>query len=164
MEGKRTLTIRIQERAHRDLKIISAMTGRTMGDLIEEMIIRRKREMFGDEGWSDDVRELFDQKNSETKQSERALEIREERANYKHEIMEFIGNLRDDEKLTFDEIASKLTIEGYRTLTGKGSWQGGSVYKLYKKQKDSKLPTAMELIKAKAPYGGIFDGDSEDDE
>ena len=45
--------------------------------------------------------------------------------------------MRRKQEMTYDEIANALENKGISTITGKGSWQRGTVFKLYNEWKGS---------------------------
>ncbi len=159
MDNKKQHLVRIHDDAHRELKIISAITRRSMGDLIEEMIFRYKDELTGGEDWGKEAFDLVAKREQAIEHAKGASNRRKERAEYKRQILEIICKLRD-EGLTFEEIASRLNTDKYQTLTGKSSWQAGTVNKMYQRhQDDSKFPTVLDLIKKNAPYRGTANGE-----
>lgn len=154
MSDNKQHLVRIHDDAHRELKIISAITRRPMGDLIEEMIFGYKNELTGGNDWGKDACDLVAEREHAVKHAKGAAKRRKERSEYKRQIIRVISKLRD-EGLTFDGIASRLQTDGYQTLTGRGVWQTGTVNRLYKKHQDnSNLKTALELLRKNAPHGG----------
>jgi hypothetical protein len=153
MDGQYKLSVKISERSHRDLKILSAITRRPMGDLVEGMISDLKKELTGGRDWPEETDRIIEGER-EAKKPKRAFANGKMKAEHKRRVTEIISRLRDEDGMTFDAIASKLTKDGYTTLTDKGEWKIGSVHRLYKERKQqSGLPTVMELINSNAPKG-----------
>jgi len=147
MDSVRTQSVRIDEKTHHDLKIMAALTKRSMGELTREMVHLYKQELSGGKEWGDDARSIIAETEREVGKTKRAIERRKKKVAYKKEVMAIIGKLRDEEKLTYDEIAARLTVDEYQTPTGKDEWQTSTVHKYYKEHKDSKLPSVLEHIK-----------------
>jgi len=146
MESYKLLTIRIPEESHQDLKLISVITQRSMTDLILEMIAEYKTQFIQSESGQN----LLNQKLGSQQQESRLEEhIRDKRAKAEHKqkMMGYIADLRSDE-MTFEDIAQTLQSKAIPTITGKGTWQRGTVYKLYKEwERRERLSLPKEIAK-----------------
>lgn len=70
------------------------------------------------------------------KQKQPAVSITDE-DNYKLQVINRIVEMKDNDNLSFDEIAGRFNKEGLITFTGKGQWHGITISAMYKRFKSS---------------------------
>ena len=131
MQNFKLLTLRIPSESHQDLKLLSAVTKRSMTDLFLEMIEDYKSKVMNDSQFTMFIEQKFGETSDELSSVQKKIEQQKSRAIKKQEIIEQIVQMRRKQKMTYDEIAKALENKGISTITGKGSWQRGTVFKLY---------------------------------
>ena len=112
-----SLTLKIPPGVHKKLKIIAAISGKTMTEEIISLIesVEMKMPTFS----------LEDKKS--IKKESRLLPD-------KAEIMKMVLSWKG-EGMTYQAIAERLESEGYGTLSGRGSWVKGTVANMFRDSK-----------------------------
>jgi|APSaa5957512622_1039677.scaffolds.fasta_scaffold04637_3 hypothetical protein len=122
MENISNLTLRVTPEVHQKLKIIAAIENRTMNQVVSEMVNRSR------------VRVPAFVTGGEKKKISRVLE--KGPASDVDEVKSILTTMRESGD-SFKVIADHMTAEGIPTLSGRGSWNKGTVRNLLVKWENS---------------------------
>lgn len=114
-----SLTLKIPPGVHKKLKIIAAVSGKTMTEEIVSLI----------EGVKINIPDL------DSKPLKKASHLLPD----KEEIKKMVLSWKDS-GVTYEAIAKRLEDDGYSTLSGRGSWSKGTVANLLREPKASNQP------------------------
>jgi len=114
------LSLKVPQEIHQKLKVISALSGKSMSQIIIDFVIRQKITI-----------PEFDEKTINIKPERKKTITTDEEA-----IKATITTCRD-KGMSYQQISDKLEADGVSTLSGKGSWNKSTVAKLVKKWKNT---------------------------
>lgn len=122
-KGLKPIAGMVSDEALTILKDQKKKTGETISKLLEKAILKLSMP-------NPSAEEEFDSIHSPA--PDNVQESEKDATKYKEEIFDKIKKMRHENNLPFNEIAKIFNEEGLRTLSAENSWDGKSIYTIYK--------------------------------